>query len=128
MFGNPQQHRVDGPKVSIIGSYDIRRGHQIKEGTDIVGNKANIRVVKTKLRHLKQVQLDIIYGKGVSAIGEIIDLAVEHDLIDKSGSWYSYGDHRIGQRTAVQTYLEENPDVKEELAEKIREIILPEKE
>jgi len=131
MFGNPET-TPGGRALKFYSSVrvDIRRGQQIKEGTDIVGNKANIRVVKNKVAPpFKQVQLDIIYGKGVSAIGEIIDLAVEHDLIDKSGSWYSYGDHRIGQgRTAVQTYLEENPDVKEELAEKIREIILPEKE
>ncbi len=131
MFGNPET-TPGGRALKFYSSVrvDIRRGQQIKEGSDIVGNKANIRVVKNKVAPpFKQVQLDIIYGKGISSIGEIIDLSVEHDLIDKSGSWYSYGDHRIGQgRAAVQTFLEENPDIKEELAEKIREIILPKKE
>lgn len=131
MFGNPET-TPGGRALKFYSSVriDIRRSQQIKEGTDVVGNKTNIRVVKNKVAPpFKQVQVDIVYGKGVSYIGEVIDLGVEHDLIDKSGSWYSYKGERIGQgRAAVQTFLEENPDIQDEIAQDIRAIILPKKQ
>ena len=131
MFGNPET-TPGGRALKFYSSVriDIRRSQQIKEGTDVVGNKTNIRVVKNKVAPpFKQVQVDIVYGKGISYIGEVIDLGVEHDLIDKSGSWYSYKGERIGQgRAAVQTFLEENPDIQDEIAQDIRKIILPKKQ
>lgn len=131
MFGSPET-TPGGRALKFYSSVriDIRRSQQIKEGTDVVGNKTNIRVVKNKVAPpFKQVQVDIVYGKGVSYIGEVIDLGVDHDLIEKSGSWYSYKGERIGQgRAAVQTFLEENPDIQDEIAQDIRKIILPKKE
>jgi len=131
MFGNPET-TPGGRALKFYSSVrlDIRRGEQIKQGTDIVGNKANIRVVKNKVAPpFKKVQIEIVYGKGISYLGEVIDLGVDFDLIDKSGSWYSYKDERIGQgREAVRTFLEENPKIQEEIASDIREKILPEKE
>lgn len=131
MFGNPET-TPGGRALKFYSSVrlDIRRGEQIKQGTDIVGNKANIRVVKNKVAPpFKKVQVEIVYGKGISYLGEVIDLGVDFDLIDKSGSWYSYKDERIGQgREAVRTFLEENPKIQEEIASDIREKILPEKE
>ena len=106
---------------------DIRRSEQIKIGQDVVGNKANIRVVKNKVAPpFKLVSVEIIYGKGVSFIGEVIDMGVEFDLIEKSGSWYSYQGERIGQgREAVRTFLEDNPKITEVIAEQIRDRIIP---
>lgn len=131
MFGNPET-TPGGRALKFYSSVrlDIRRGEQIKQGTDIVGNKANIRVVKNKVAPpFKKVQIEIVYGKGISYLGEVIDLGVDFDLIDKSGSWYSYKDERIGQgREAVRAFLEENPKIQEEIASDIREKILPEKE
>lgn len=128
MFGNPET-TPGGRALKFYSSIriDIRRGQQIKEGTDVVGNKTNIRIVKNKVAPpFKKVEVEIIYGKGISYIGELMDLGVEYDLIDKSGSWYSYKDERIGQgREVVRTFLTDNPDIQEEIAVKIREKLLP---
>ncbi|CAM3583429.1 recombinase RecA [Erysipelothrix urinaevulpis] len=131
MFGNPET-TPGGRALKFYSSVrlDIRRGEQMKQGQDVFGNKANIRVVKNKVAPpFKKVQIEIVYGQGISYLGEVIDLGVEYDLIDKSGSWYSYKEERIGQgREAVRTFLEENPAIQEEIANDIRVKILPAKE
>lgn len=128
MFGNPET-TPGGRALKFYSSVrlDIRRSEQIKIGQDIIGNKANIRVVKNKVAPpFKLVQVEILYGKGVSFIGEVIDMGVEFDLIEKSGSWYSYNGDRIGQgREAVRTFLVDNPDITETIAEGIRDRIIP---
>ncbi|MBK2401700.1 recombinase RecA [Erysipelothrix rhusiopathiae] len=131
MFGNPET-TPGGRALKFYSSVrlDIRRSEQIKQGTDIVGNKANIKVVKNKVAPpFRTTQVEIIYGKGISYIGEVIDLGVQYDFINKSGSWYSYKDEKIGQgREAVRSFLEDNPKITEEIAAQIREIILPKRE
>ncbi|WP_181950054.1 recombinase RecA [Erysipelothrix piscisicarius] len=131
MFGNPET-TPGGRALKFYSSVrlDIRRSEQIKQGTDIVGNKANIKVVKNKVAPpFRTTQVEIIYGKGISYIGEVIDLCVQYDFINKSGSWYSYKDEKIGQgREAVRSFLEDNPKITEEIAAQIREIILPKRE
>lgn len=131
MFGSPET-TPGGRALKFYSSVrlDIRRSEQIKQGTDIVGNKTNIKVVKNKVAPpFKVVQVEIIYGKGVSYLGEVIDLGVQYDLIDKAGSWYSYKDEKIGQgREAVRTFLENNEAIAEEIAQDIRKIILPQRE
>ena len=131
MFGNPET-TPGGRALKFYSSVrlDIRRSEQIKIGQDIIGNKANIRVVKNKVAPpFKLVTVEILYGKGVSFIGEIIDMGVEFDLIEKSGSWYSYNGERIGQgREAVRTFLLDNPDVTKIVADQIRERIIPKQE
>lgn len=128
MFGNPET-TPGGRALKFYSSVrlDIRRSEQIKTGTDIVGNKANVRVVKNKVAPpFKTVQIEIMYGKGISYLGEVLDMAVEYNLIQKSGSWYSYNEERIGQgRDAVKTFLEANPDVVVTLATQIKDNIIP---
>ncbi len=96
---------------------DIRKVNQIKDGENITGNRVKVKVVKNKVAPpFKQVEFDIVYGEGVSKTGEIIDLGVELGIIKKSGSWFSYGDTRLGQgRDAVKQLLIDNPDLSEEL-------------
>ncbi len=131
MFGNPEV-TPGGRALKFYASVriDIRRSEQIKLGTDIVGNKTNIRVVKNKVAPpFKAVQVEIIYGKGVSYLGEIIDLGVKYDIISKSGSWYAYKDDKIGQgKDAVRKYLETQKHLVEEIDEQIRNIIIPKNE
>ncbi|CAM4164156.1 recombinase RecA [Erysipelothrix aquatica] len=131
MFGSPET-TPGGRALKFYSSVrlDIRRSEQIKQGTDIVGNKANIKVVKNKVAPpFKAVQVEIIYGKGISYTGEVIDLGVEHNIINKSGSWYSYNDQKIGQgREAVRTYLDDNPEIKKEVGALVRDKVLPPKE
>ena len=101
---------------------DIRRIGALKEGTEVVGNRTRVKVVKNKVAPpFKQVEFDIIYGEGISAGGELIDLAVENDIITKSGSWYSYGDVKIGQgRDATKQWLLDNPEFREEVKQKVK--------
>ncbi|QNN60709.1 recombinase RecA [Erysipelothrix inopinata] len=131
MFGNPET-TPGGRALKFYSSVrlDIRRSEQIKQGSDIVGNKANIKVVKNKVAPpFKAVQVEIIYGKGISYLGEVIDMGVDFDLINKSGSWYSYKDEKIGQgREAVRVFLENNPEITEEIASQIRERIMPKRD
>ena len=123
MFGNPET-TPGGRALKFYSSVrlEIRRSEQIKLGTDIVGNKTKVKVVKNKVAPpFKSLVVDIIYGTGVSKIGEIIDIAVEEDLITKSGSWFSYNGDKIGQgRENVKKYIEENEPILKELEEKIR--------
>ncbi len=124
MFGNPEI-TPGGRALKFYASIrlEIRRGEQLKIGTDAVGNKAKLKVVKNKVAPpFKTLELDIVYGKGVSKTGEIIDLAVEEDIIKKSGSWFSYEENKIGQgRENVKTYLEENEAIYSEIELKVRE-------
>ena len=120
MFGNPEV-TPGGRALKFYST--IRRGEQIKLGTDIVGNVAKIKVVKNKVAPpFKTVEVDVMYGEGVSKQGEILDLAVEYNIIEKSGSWYSYNGEKLGQgRENAKLFLKENPFVMEEVAELIRD-------
>ncbi len=124
IFGNPET-TSGGRALKFYASIrlEIRRGEQIKIGSELVGNKANVRVVKNKVAPpFKTASLDIIYGKGISKTGEIVDIAAELDLIKKAGAWYSYNDERIGQgRENAKAYLDNNPELKDKLEKQIRE-------
>ncbi len=124
MFGNPET-TTGGRALKFFASVrlEIRRGEAIKDGTAIVGNMTNIKVVKNKVAPpFKSCAVEIIYGKGISHTGELVDTAVELDIIQKSGAWYSYNGEKIGQgREKTKEYLEQNPDVASEIETKIRE-------
>ena len=127
MFGNPET-TTGGNALKFYASVrlDIRRSTQIKDtGGNVLGNKTRVKVVKNKVAPpFKVSEFDIMYGKGISKLGEIIDLGVEHDIIDKSGSWFSYGDTKLGQgRDSVKTILTDNPELSDEIEAKIIEII-----
>ena len=125
MFGSPET-TTGGRALKFYSTIrlDIRRGEQIKIGTELIGNKVNIRVVKNKVAPpFKLATVDLIYGEGISQLGELIDLAVEQDIIKKAGSWFSYGEERIGQgRDAVKTFLEARPGTYDEIMEKVLEV------
>lgn len=127
MFGNPET-TTGGNALKFYASVrlDIRRIGQIKESADnILGNRTRVKVVKNKVAPpFKVVEFDIMYGKGISKAGEIIDLGVELDVIQKSGSWFSYDGNKLGQgRDAVKQLVEDNPELMEELEKKIKEKI-----
>ena len=123
MFGNPET-TPGGRALKFYSSVrlEIRRGEQIKEGTDIVGNKARVKVVKNKVASpFKTCEVDIVFGKGISKTGEIVDIATEMEILKKSGSWYAYNDGKIGQgRENVKKYLEENPEVYKEIYDAVK--------
>jgi recombination protein RecA len=100
---------------------DIRRICAIKNGDEIIGNSTRVKVVKNKVAPpFRKAEFDIMYGKGISKVGEIIDLAVEMDIVKKAGSWFSYGDTKLGQgRDAVKELIGDNPELMEELEQKI---------
>jgi len=124
MFGNPET-TSGGRALKFYASIrlDIRRGEQIKDGNDIVGNQAKVKVVKNKVASpFKTCEIDLIFGKGISKSGEIVDMASELEIIKKSGSWFAYNDAKIGQgRENVKKYLEENPTLMEEITNKIKD-------
>jgi recombination protein RecA len=125
MFGNPET-TTGGNALKFYASVrlDIRRIGQIKEGADnILGNRTKVKVVKNKVAPpFKVVEFDIMYGQGISKVGEIIDLGVEFDIIKKAGSWFSYEGNKLGQgRDAVKSLLLDNPELMEELENKIKE-------
>ncbi|KRK89172.1 recombinase RecA [Lentilactobacillus sunkii] len=123
MFGNPET-TPGGRALKFYATIrlEIRRAEQIKDGTNIIGNRVRIKVVKNKVAPpFKRAEVDIMYGKGISQSGELVDMAVDKDIIDKSGSWYSYGEERIGQgRENAKTYLEEHQDMYDEIMKKVR--------
>jgi len=127
MFGNPET-TTGGNALKFYASVrlDIRRSTQIKN-TDgaVLGNKTRVKVVKNKVAPpFKLAEFDIMYGKGISRLGEVLDIGVEAEIIKKSGSWFSYGDTKLGQgRDAVKQLLEDNPELFEELEGKIRELL-----
>ena len=124
MFGNPET-TPGGKALKYYSSVrlDIRRGEQIKVGTDVIGNKTNIKVVKNKVAPpFKTAVVDIMYGQGVSKEGELVDLAAEANIIDKSGAWYSYKGDKIGQgKENVKTLFRENPSLAMEIEDQVRE-------
>ncbi len=106
---------------------EIRRGEQIKSGSEVIGNKTNIKVVKNKVAPpFKTTSVDMIYGQGISKDGEVLDLAVEMDIIDKSGAWYAYKGDKIGQgRENAKNYLRTHPEVMDEVVAIIKEKMNP---
>lgn len=128
MFGNPDT-TPGGLALKFHASVrlEIRRPQQIKEGTEVLGNRVTVKVVKNKVAPpFKEAEFDVTFGKGISKEGNLLDIAVDAGLIDKRGSWFSYNNERIGQgRNNVKTYLEQNPEVVAELDKKIRENLGP---
>lgn len=124
MFGNPET-TPGGKALKYYSSVrlDIRRGEQIKQGSDVIGNRTNIKVVKNKVAPpFKTASVDIMYGEGVSHEGELVDLATEAGIIDKSGAWYSYQDNKIGQgKENVKMLFKNNLTLMEEIEQKVRE-------
>lgn len=123
MFGNPET-TPGGRALKFYSTVrlEVRRSEQIKNGTDIIGNRAKVKVVKNKVAPpFKVAEIDIMYGEGISILGEIVDLASEEDIINKSGSWYSYQDNRIGQgRENAKQYLKDHPEIRAEVENKLR--------
>ena len=130
MFGNPET-TTGGHALKFYSSVrlDIRRIGQIKEKDDITGNRTKIKVVKNKVSPpFRTCEFDILYGEGISKIGEIIDLGVELDILQKSGSWYSYSGTKLGQgREGVKDILRDNPEMSDEVEAKIRQKLADEK-
>jgi recombination protein RecA len=126
MFGNPET-TTGGNALKFYSSVrlDIRKVSQIKDGENITGNRVKVKVVKNKVAPpFKKAEFDIVYGEGISRTGEIIDLGVELNIIKKSGSWFSYGETRLGQgRDGVCNIISQNPDLMDELEAKIREAL-----
>ena len=126
MFGNPET-TTGGNALKFYASVrlDIRRSSQIKDGEAVLGNRTKVKVVKNKVAPpFRTAEFDIMYGEGVSKTGEILDLAVEFEVIKKSGSWFSYGDTKLGQgRDAVKSLIKDNPELADELEAKIKELI-----
>jgi recombination protein RecA len=126
MFGNPET-TTGGNALKFYASVriDIRRAAQIKDGENVIGNRTKVKIVKNKVAPpFKTAEFDIMYGEGVSKTGEILDLAVEFEIIKKSGSWFSYGDTKLGQgRDAVKALIKDNPELADELELKIKDMI-----
>jgi recombination protein RecA len=124
MFGNPET-TSGGNALKFYSSVrlDVRRIASIKQGQDVVGNRTKVRVVKNKVAPpFKEVEFDLIYGEGISREGDIIDLAVEKNLVEKSGTWYAYHDQRIGQgRENAKQFLKENPKILDQMQQEILE-------
>ncbi len=125
LFGNPET-TPGGRALKFYATIrlDIRRGEQIKMGDNVTGNKTNIKVVKNKVAPpFKTATVDIMYGEGVSRTGEIVDLATQNNIIEKSGAWFSYNGEKIGQgRENVKQYLKDNPTLLEEIEDKVRDV------
>jgi recombination protein RecA len=123
MFGNPET-TPGGRALKFYASVmlDVRRIETLKQGNDMVGNRVKVKVVKNKCAPpFRQAEFDIMFGKGISRSGSIIDIGVETGLLNKSGSWFTYGDTRIGQgRENAKQFLEDRPEIMQELEDKIR--------
>ncbi|MDG1014865.1 MAG: recombinase RecA, partial [Flavobacteriaceae bacterium] len=127
MFGNPET-TTGGNALKFYASVrlDIRRSTQIKDSDgNVLGNKTRVKVVKNKVAPpFKLAEFDIMYGQGVSKVGEVLDVAVEHEIVKKSGSWFSYSDTKLGQgRDAVKQMIKDNPELMDELEEKIKIVL-----
>jgi len=128
MFGNPET-TTGGNALKFYSSVriDIRRANQIKDGEEVIGNRTRVKVVKNKVAPpFRRAEFDIMYGLGISKVGEILDLGVEMSIINKSGSWFSYGETRLGQgRDAVKAIIKDNPELMEELEARIKDALAP---
>jgi recombination protein RecA len=126
MFGNPET-TTGGNALKFYASLriDIRRAAQIKDGEEVVGNRVKVKIVKNKVAPpFRKAEFDIMYGEGISKLGEIIDLGVDLNILKKSGSWFSYGETRLGQgRDSVKQLIQDNPELMEELEKKIKEAL-----
>ena len=127
MYGNPET-TTGGNALKFYSSVrlDVRRVESIKEGGNVIGNKTRVKVVKNKVAPpFREAYFDIMYGEGISKWGELVDLAVQMDIVQKSGSWFSMGDERIGQgKDSVKAFLQNNPDVAESVEAQVRENLL----
>lgn len=123
MFGNPET-TTGGNALKFYASVrmDIRRISQIKQGEEVIGNRTRVKVVKNKIAPpFRNAEFDIMYNEGISRSGDVLDLAVTHGIVDKAGAWFAYGEGKIGQgREAAKQYLQNNPEVMEEVASKVR--------
>ena len=123
MYGNPET-TPGGRALKYFSSVriDVRRVETLKSGGEMIGNRTKAKVIKNKVAPpFKEAEFDIIYGEGISKIGEILDIAVDLEIIDKAGAWFTVGETRLQGRDAVKEYLKENPDVCDEIEQKIRE-------
>ena len=131
MFGSPET-TTGGNALKFYASVrlDIRPYGKVKDGDDILGNQVRVKVVKNKVAPpFRKAEFEIIFGEGISKVGEIVDLGVEYNIIKKSGSWFSYGDSKLGQgRDATKNLLRDNPELCEELEAKIIQAIADKKE
>lgn len=128
MFGNPET-TTGGNALKFYSSVriDIRRSSQIKDGDEVIGNRTKVKIVKNKVAPpFRRAEFDIMYGGGISKVGEILDLGVDLNIINKSGSWFSYGETRLGQgRDGVKAIIKDNPELMEELEVKIKDALSP---
>jgi recombination protein RecA len=126
MFGNPET-TTGGNALKFYASVrvDVRRTTQIKDGDEALGNRTKVKIVKNKMAPpFKKAEFDIVFGEGISRVGEILDLGVEYEIIKKSGSWFSYGENKLAQgREAVKQLLTDNVELCEEIEAKIREVL-----
>jgi recombination protein RecA len=128
MFGSPET-TTGGNALKFYASVrlDIRRIGAIKKGDEVIGNQTRVKVVKNKVAPpFKQAEFEILYGEGISRLGELIDLGVQQDIVGKAGSWYSYGDDRIGQgKDNAREFLKANPEMANEIERKVRAVLMP---
>ena len=125
MFGSPET-TTGGRALKFYASVrmDVRRIESLKQGGEVIGNRTRVKVVKNKIAPpFKEAEFDIMFGEGISTVGDVLDLAAENNIINKSGAWYAYEGNKIGQgRENAQTYLKEHPEVREEVERKVREL------
>jgi recombination protein RecA len=126
MFGSPET-TTGGNALKFYASVriDIRKSTQIKDGDVVLGNRTKVKIVKNKVAPpFRTAEFDIMYGEGISKVGEVLDLAVEFEIVKKSGSWFSYGETKLGQgRDAVKALIKDNPELMDELEQKIKQTI-----